>query len=442
MKEFSISKVIFSIVFPILLAQLSFPLLAMQNTPQDSIPAGSAKVIPDTLLFRLEKVQAELAQINASNKKGYNTGKIRQELTKTKTNLDQITEALRISNPLPATKDLVNYRIMLTDIQKNTGQLRTALSKYNSDLQSMSEKIISFSGDSLLKIVDKDSTQRTLYNSQIADLKHRLQQSGEVTVAHLDSVSRLLADASAVYFTANDVQISVDDYLKDADKNVLDQEAGYLWKSPVTDKSQKIARMIRVSYSGQDKILRYFFNSTWDNRILLVLLVSAFFAWVFVNYRLIRKPNMAALAGDIDFKFIKPVPILASLVILFNLTPLFEPNSPSIYIELNQFLLLITLSMLFYKTLDKHKMKWWFTMLVLYVATILFNVIVNDSLGINEILEMEMQALVDNYMCEWTEVINSEDLQKRFTHFVNAPEEKDPTVKFDQLRGHKKALGW
>jgi potassium efflux system protein len=379
MKISSISKTVHHLTVALCIILFTTNTYSIGTTTQDSIPVGSSKVIPDTLLFRLEKVQAELAQINAANRRGYNTARIREEVSKTKTNLDQISAALAVSKPLPASKDLVNYRIMLTDIQKKTAQIRNTLSKSNSDLQRMSETIISYSGDSLLRVVDRDTTQRNLYNSQISDLKIRLQHSGEATVAHLDSVSRLLAEASALYFSANDMQVAVDDYLKDADKNVLDQEAGYLWNSPATDKSQKVAKMLKVSYAGQDKILRYFFNTTWDNRILLLLIVTGFFAWVFVNYRLIRKPAMAATAGDLNFKFIKPLPILACLVVLFNLTPLFEPNSPSIYIELNQFLLLVTLSLLFHKTMEKRKMKWWIAMVILYVATILFNIIVNES---------------------------------------------------------------
>jgi nitrite reductase (NADH) large subunit len=31
---------------------------------------------------------------------------------------------------------------------------------------------------------------------------------------------------------------------------------------------------------------------------------------------------------------------------------------------------------------------------------------------------------------------------KRFNHFVNAPEEKDPSVKFDEMREMKKAKEW
>ncbi len=70
------------------------------------------------------------------------------------------------------------------------------------------------------------------------------------------------------------------------------------------------------------------------------------------------------------------------------------------------------------------------------------NVVVNDSLGIGDQLEKEMQALVDNYECEWKNVVESPELRKRFTHFVNAPEEKDPEVKFEILRDQKKAAGW
>jgi nitrite reductase (NADH) large subunit len=70
------------------------------------------------------------------------------------------------------------------------------------------------------------------------------------------------------------------------------------------------------------------------------------------------------------------------------------------------------------------------------------NVIVNDSLGIAAQLEAEMQLLVDNYKCEWKEVVESPELRKRFNHFVNAPQEKDPTIKFESMRSQKKAAEW
>ncbi len=70
------------------------------------------------------------------------------------------------------------------------------------------------------------------------------------------------------------------------------------------------------------------------------------------------------------------------------------------------------------------------------------NVVINDSLGIAEQLEAEMQLLVDSYKCEWKEAIENPEIRKRFSHFVNAPEEKDPSIVFEPMREQKKAKEW
>ncbi len=70
------------------------------------------------------------------------------------------------------------------------------------------------------------------------------------------------------------------------------------------------------------------------------------------------------------------------------------------------------------------------------------NVIINDSLGIAQQLEEEIQHLMSTYHCEWSEVVNDPQLRKKFTHFVNAPEEKDPTVAFEPLRDQVRAKEW
>jgi nitrite reductase (NADH) large subunit len=68
-------------------------------------------------------------------------------------------------------------------------------------------------------------------------------------------------------------------------------------------------------------------------------------------------------------------------------------------------------------------------------------VVVHDCLGMAAEWEAEMQGLVNTYHCEWKNAIETPEIRKRFSHFVNS-EEKDPTVKFDALRGQKKAAEW
>jgi nitrite reductase (NADH) large subunit len=70
------------------------------------------------------------------------------------------------------------------------------------------------------------------------------------------------------------------------------------------------------------------------------------------------------------------------------------------------------------------------------------NVVINDSLGMNAQWENEMEQHVASYQCEWKVAIETPEIRKRFSHFVNAPEEKDPTVRFEEMREQKKAKEW
>ncbi|HYF70418.1 MAG TPA: nitrite reductase large subunit NirB [Ohtaekwangia sp.] len=71
----------------------------------------------------------------------------------------------------------------------------------------------------------------------------------------------------------------------------------------------------------------------------------------------------------------------------------------------------------------------------------LYDVIVNDSLGIAEELEKEMKQLIDNYHCEWKKAVEDPIMRSRFKHFVNA-DEADPTLEFVEMRGQKCPPDW
>jgi nitrite reductase (NADH) large subunit len=60
-------------------------------------------------------------------------------------------------------------------------------------------------------------------------------------------------------------------------------------------------------------------------------------------------------------------------------------------------------------------------------------VVVNDKLGINEQLETDINKLITEFKCEWSEVVESEEQQKRFAHFINS-NEQDKNVRFVTAR--------
>ncbi|MCH2204801.1 MAG: nitrite reductase large subunit NirB [Lentisphaerales bacterium] len=62
------------------------------------------------------------------------------------------------------------------------------------------------------------------------------------------------------------------------------------------------------------------------------------------------------------------------------------------------------------------------------------DVVINDSLGINDELEAQMAHLVETYECEWKNAINDPEKLKRFKHFVNC-DDTDETIEFVDERG-------
>ncbi|WP_327141790.1 nitrite reductase large subunit NirB [Nocardia sp. NBC_01327] len=64
-------------------------------------------------------------------------------------------------------------------------------------------------------------------------------------------------------------------------------------------------------------------------------------------------------------------------------------------------------------------------------------VVCEDSLGIAEELEAAMERHVAGYRDEWAAVLDDEEKLSRFVTFVNAPEESDPTIAFDDSGDRK-----
>ncbi len=69
------------------------------------------------------------------------------------------------------------------------------------------------------------------------------------------------------------------------------------------------------------------------------------------------------------------------------------------------------------------------------------DVVINDRLGINSQLEEEMNMLVGTYLCEWKDVVEDPEKQKKFKHFVNSSE-TDSNIKFIEERGQIRPVDW
>ncbi|WP_293679092.1 MULTISPECIES: mechanosensitive ion channel domain-containing protein [unclassified Spirosoma] len=386
---------------------ISGSILSAQDTTQTQ-ETTPVQTIPDTLLFKIQRAQSIITEIRSTNKKGYGIARIRAGLADVKANIAPISADLRNHRKIVDAKSLANYSLILNDALERLRGWRTALAKSNNDLQSQLDQVLGLSGDSLLIVAAHDSTEKKLYVGQLTDIRLQLQEAGTRTTARLDTVSRLLADVSGTYLNASNLQGSISDRWQKSNENALLKESPYLWDAPATFTIGNVQSILKSSYQGQDKILKYFFASTWDNRFLLLLLTGLFFAWVFTNYKKANTALMEPKIGPIQFDNLMPVPIVASLIVLLNLTPLFEPESPAIYIEITQFLLLVVLTIHLWKRFSKHDLSMWLLNAGLYVLLLITNTLISDTLF------MRLWLIVLNAAFFYIGIVFSRRLHRRY----------------------------
>lgn len=358
---------------------LSFSQIAEAQTSLQ-LKTDSGQTIPDTLLFKLQKAQAAITEVNAANEKGFGSAEIRTDLAAIQQNMAPIKKDLASPRRVIDAKTLISYNLILKDAQNKLGAWQQMLTRTSNDLQRRSKEVVALSNDTLLQVKAGDSTAKTLYNRQLIDIKLKLQQAGKSNSASLDTVSRLLAAVSAVYLDIAGQQANISQRLEASGASLLRKESPYLWAAGLEKGDDNVSRLITSSYAGQNKILGYFVGSTWDNRVLLILFGATFFLWVYLNLRKAKGPDLKEKIGKLELGHIGRIPVVPALVVLLNLAPLFEPDAPSPYIEVVMFFIIILLSVFFWPRLKKKELNYWAAVAVLYLIIVLTSAAVHGAL--------------------------------------------------------------
>lgn len=355
---------------------LSFILLSFGTRAQT---IDSTKTIPDTLLFKIQKAQSVVTEVNAANKKGYSLDVISNAVSTIKQDIQPIKLDLGQKNKEIDVKNLQSYELLLNDAQERLTRLRNALIKSSNSLQGMVDQVVALSNDTVLEVSAKEGEKR-LYAGQLKDIRLRLQQSGNLTGKNLDQVGQLLADVSALDITVNDLKNQVTEGLQRSGKVALGREVPLLWETPWKSPDEGLWAQLSSSYQGQKKILSFFLETTWDKRFLTILFSLAFFIWVHRNFRLSQRAAVKRKIGELQFNYLKPFPILATLIVGLSIIPLLETGAPSLYIELTQLLLMLVITIHLRKVLPTQQLKRWLQLIIAFAILVFVSSINSNAL--------------------------------------------------------------
>lgn len=268
-------------------------------------------------------------------------------------------------NP-PDVRSLQMYIVLLDELNVEYDELTKKLNGYDRVLDSTKKEIYLLKQDSALLTVFKSSSLRQTFAPQVSQFRSKWKYA-DSTIKRVN----ILIDETLAHLTNNSLAIDeferkADALMKTTGPRILSKERRYLWEGSPS-KGRPAGYSLSNTLSQERKVTTLYFQHTRSRFYLLLLTGLIFFCWVFYNFRSLAQLKKTDALKGLPITYIKPLPILVSLVFILNLAPLFDLNAPPIYIESIEFLLLFTLTALFVRKVSRRQIYICFAFIGLFI---------------------------------------------------------------------------
>jgi small-conductance mechanosensitive channel len=350
----------FCFVFP-LLWLLAFAPAQAQTTvvKEDSMAVDTAVTRDDS--YRLEVGYTTLSSISGQVRKVFDTRGLAEDLPDVVENLKAIQYTVKQKGQVVDIKQLQMCQLMLTTIQDELGEWRTELAEANKQLAAMQMRLKSIAPPPA-RAATTDATTLALERSDSA-LWARRQRIGGLLEKRYLKVKQLQTQVAASYIQGMELQDEVGDQMRRYSRTSAKLNYPPLWEAesvpplPPDPKARKAGQYRR-------EIINFYFATNWDNWAYMALIGLVFYGWVTFNY---RRARAAGLVITEPFRYLRPGPVAATLVVMFSLAPALELHPPPIYLSLLQLLLLVALTAVFARSWPRRLFLGWLALVAFFV---------------------------------------------------------------------------
>ncbi|MGA0557898.1 mechanosensitive ion channel family protein [Larkinella sp. VNQ87] len=352
---------------------VSAPLFAQNNAEGDSLPIIPQPGIPvDSVIARMEKGHTVLNEIGNRNRRGFSTWQLEDRLPEVQSYLKTIRTNLLLYEKVHDMKNMLMFQVLLNDLQTQLKAWRETLSGYEKELSAMNGQLISLARDSTL-VLPADSSYRKLYFGALKDLRQQWIAASKATNQNLTRINKLQATVSDGFFATAELTNIVNERIREFNVKIAGKESDFIWAiPPKTGADDHLNNLVGRSYEGQRDMLAYYLNRSSGNWLYMLLIGAAFFAWVYQSFFIIdRHGQRETVRNDLKLRYLHSIPVFSVLVVVFNFAPFFDLRPPAVYVELTQFILLLALTGLFYRSWPRQLFVYWLAIVTLYILVVI-----------------------------------------------------------------------
>jgi potassium-dependent mechanosensitive channel len=288
-------------------------------------------------------------------------------------NLDRDDSALEVVGARMSENDrtfnvrnLQMMNTLLDALDKSTDNYSESLEIYDSLIDDIRDQISELQKDTLMRNIFRDTALKNTFQPQLQQLKTKWREVDSVVSENGKEINTLKSQASAHSIRIGELTSRVDFELKTVGSRAFGKEQPYLWESQASDRGFSKENFLE-SMQSERELAKFYFATTQNNRIWLLVSGILFFLWVSGNFRTLKRASKMDAAAALEVDYINPVPVAASLIFMLSLAPLFDLHAPALYIEFVQLLILIVLTFIFWKRLSHTELSGWCVFILLFL---------------------------------------------------------------------------
>lgn len=366
MKQFLII-VIFLFPALYLSAQNQDSLLLPESHSESSVFLTTDTITRNDYLLSIEKVYQVLNKTSVLSRPVPSIFQIGNKLNEDDSAITIINERLNSNTKTLNIRNLQMFSIILKQINKDSKEHAAELNNYDSIYNGIKSEVISLRRDTLIRQIIRDSSLRADFRPQLSQLRLKWRKADSLMRSVHLLISNTQARTSDNLITSNEMQLEVQRLLATSGSRVFSKESPYLWEFNKVRNLDGFSGESENSLQSERKITRYYFSHTNNQLLLLFVCGLLFFFWIFYNYRSLEKLEKIQTLDSFHFRYMKPHPVFASLIVMLNLAPLFDLDAPFIYIATIEFLLMLTLTYSFWKRLPRKLFYVWLIFILLFL---------------------------------------------------------------------------
>ncbi len=285
-------------------------------------------------LNKIEKYTIDFNKINNRLRRGFDTSAISEGLPESDSIISIANKNLTGFRGHTSLKILSTTKTFLEQQQKILARWQDDLSAYNTELNSIKDKMTMVKKDSNLLIMPSDSLLFLEYLKKLKPLGTKITDADSITTLQLKSLGILQNDVSTNYLAVTDLLDEAAYQINNFSNRIFENEFGYIWeykKDPSYEKN--FHAVAKTSLQESKTLVGFYSDSNWASRIIVLAIAFLFYFWM---RRCIRKIRRQSEAPELVFEKANHVPrhLLASTIVFsLLLIPFIYKTAPQAFTQ-------------------------------------------------------------------------------------------------------------